>query len=439
MSYSDHILKKQKYFEKTLSSSAIYAIYLRHLDIQDMFAQYVWMQIPVFDISELGFGLLYSILPVDYKPFSIDFQYRPPTTSDALQGIWAKFEPVNFSKLYSWMTDFREYIIENFEEEYQPQLLIGIAGKAVYGITPYGTGIYDPIVAREFLRSTFMKLRQMKTADISYLTTLEQLVDYLQMIGVTDEHIWNRLISLFAAQTYSFTLGISLLGRARLSTIEGNMAVVPIVDARGNIRDLKFRTLDQIQMGLILGIVPLGYGLLLPRETSVYKLIDNRKNPPIIKVIVEKVKGILDRFILTTWAYTNYNKPEEMTDYHKSQRTNQYDMLQTQRSIIEDWVEQQIPPEEANPIKIRQYKNAVLQYICYKSKRHKWGYEGWEAMTEDEFKGWWKGYWKGQGLNDSVLETLWQRMVVWLKGIRQQKTELGQKVQQIRKRLALLS
>jgi hypothetical protein len=192
-------------------------------------------------------------------------------------------------------------------------------------------------------------------------------------------------------------------------------------------------------MGLILGIVPLGYGLLLPRETSVYKLIDNRKNPPIIKVIVEKVKGILDRFILTTWAYTNYNKPEEMQDYHKSQRTNQYDMLQTQRSIIEDWVEQQIPPEEANPIKIRQYKNAVLQYISWKAKRHKWGFEGWEAMTEDEFKGWWKGYWKGQGLNDSVLETLWQRMIVWLKGIRQQKTELGQKVQQIRKRLALLS
>jgi hypothetical protein len=438
MSYSKQWLKKKKFHEKTLSANAIYNIYLRTLDASPIFAQYVWLQISAFDLTELGMGLLYSILPVDYRPLSIDFTYVAPQPNETLQGIWAKFEPVDFAKLYNWMADFRTYVIENFKEEYQPEVLIGTLPKAIYGVTPYGRGVYDPVIAREFLRSTFWKLRLIRTPDISWQKMMDDIAEYLEMIGVTDEHIYNRLMMIFSAQTYAFVLGLSVLGRSRLTeTVEG-WGVVPIRTAKGEIYDLYFKTLDQLQMGLILGVTPLGYGLLLPEQT-IYKMPEDKKNPAIIKVMVQKIKGIISRITLSTWAYTNYHKAEEMTDYHKSMKTSQYDILQTQRSIIEDWVARQIPPEEANPIRIRQYKNAVLQAISWRAKRHFWGYEAWKIMTEEQFKSWWKSYWKKQDLNESTLETLYMRMEVWLKRLREEKVRLGEKVKETRQRLALLT
>jgi len=427
---------KEKYHQKTLSENAVYNTYVRLLDVEPMFAEYVWMQLSVFDLSELGLGLIHSILPIDYEPYSISYTYETPTPQETLQGIWMKFKPVDLSKFYTWMSDFREYVIENFKEEFQPDILITRPEKAIYGITPYGRGIYDPIVAREFLRATFHRLRLLRTPDTTWKAMMEQIADYLKMIGVTDDHVFNRIMMLFSAQTQSFVLGLSMLGRSRLSETEGDYAKIPFLDAQGNIHDLKFRTLDHLQIGFILGVTPLGYGLLLPKS-SIYKLPEGKKNPPIIKVMVEKITGIINRLTLTTWSYSNYNRPEEMLDYHKSERANQYDLIQHLRRHVERWVEAQIPPEESNPVRIRQYQNAILQAICWKAKRHRWGFKSWESMTEDDFKGWWKDYWKGQGLNESTLQTLYQRMSIWLKDARQNKLNLGRKVQQIRKRLAL--
>jgi hypothetical protein len=66
-----------------------------------------------------------------------------------------------------------------------------------------------------------------------------------------------------------------------------------------------------------------------------------------------------------------------------------------------------------------------------------WGFGAWKSMTEDEFKGWWKLRWKGEGLNESLLEILYQRMEVWLKRLREEKVSLGKKVKETRLRLAL--
>jgi len=790
MNYSDAVLKKQKYFQKTLSDSAVYTTYLRNLDIQPTFASYTWMQLSAFDLSELGLGLLYSILPVDYQPVSVDFTYVTPTPSETLQGIWAKFEPVRFDQLYTWMADMREYVLENFKEEFQPEILVGILPKAIYGVTPYGAGVYDPVVAREFLRATFHRLRLMRKPDISWLSTMDSIVAYLEMIGVTDEHIFNRLVMIFSAQRFAFVLGLSMLGKSCLTETEGDYGVIPFIDAEGNVSNLKFRTLDHLQMGFILGATPLGYGLLLPKE-SVYKLPEDKKNPPVIKVMVEKIRGIISRLTLSTWSYcydaktevltedgfkriaeltgneriatlnpetdeieyqyplaihkfkykgkmihingrsidllvtpehklyvkdyyrerkgknapyqfieaidllnsykyqkyrfkrtakwngtnveyfklseyqnswvthgahrqfkqsekhipidvwlrffawyisegdaekrgviriantnehnlseivdlvskmgftpsvygnstkgydkagvkfnsvqlanylrqfgkaqekfipkwikqlssdklrifletltkgdghkdarnwkyftssrkladdimeialkagftasigevkdnrygknrrlyivhldrkrkdtvlckkpelvdydgyvyditvpnhhiilvrrngkicwssnSNYNKPEEMLDYHKSQRTNQYDYLQTQRTMVENWVAQRIPKEEVNPVRLRQYQNAVLQAICFRAKRHRWGFGGWKAMTEDQFREWWIDYWADQGLTRDVLIKLYDDMSVWLQPLRDAKLYAGEKIKQIRRRLALLS
>jgi hypothetical protein len=427
---------KKKYHTKVASENAIYNTYLRLLDTETMFAEYAWTQISVFDLSELGLGLLYSILPSEYQPYNIDYTFETPTVDETMQGIWAKFKPVDFEKLYTWMTDFKEYIMENFQEAFQPDLMIGKPEKAIYGVTPYARGVYDPEVTREFLRATFHKLRLMRTPDQNWRTMMDQIADYLGMVGVTDEHVFNRIMMLFSAQTQSFVLGLSLLGRSFLSDMDGDLAKIPFMDAKGDVHEIKFRTLDHLQMGWILGVTPLGFGLLLPKE-SIYKMPEGKKNPPVIKVMIDKINGIINRLTMTTWAYSNYNKPEEMADYHKSDKTTQYDLLQTQRRFVEGWVDARIPSGEANPVRVRQYQSAVLQAVSWRAKRHKWGFESWESMTEDQFKTWWINYWVSQGLNSETLTNLYSGMSLWLKRLREEKVRLGQKIKQTRKRLAL--
>jgi len=434
VSFTEQWLQKEKYHAKTLSENAIYNIYLRMFDVSRLFAEYVWLHIPLIDLTELGMVVLYDIVPIEFEPFALNFTYVVPTPSETLQGVWIKFERIDYGKIYKWMTDMEEYQKEMFKEEYMPRKL----KKGIYDVTPYHWCVYDPILYREFLRSTFLRLRLLRTPDISWRKTVDGIADYMEMVGVTDEHIFNRLMMISSAQTNAFILGVGVLGRSMLTRTEEGMGVIPIVTAGGNVYDLRFRTLDHLQMGLILGVAPLGYGFLLPEET-IYRLPEGKKNTACIQFIVDKVRDIINRHPTTTWAYSNYNKVEEMRDYHKSERTTQYHLLQTQRAIVEEWVERRIPAEEANPVRIRQYKNAVLQAIAWRAKRHRWGYDAWKYMTEDQFKEWWKQYWKGQGLNESTLENLYQGMSVWVKRLREEKVSSGEKVKKARLSLALLT
>jgi len=444
MEYDEYILQKQKYFEKTLSNDAIYCTYLRTLDGSVYFSTYLWLQLLPFDLTQLGMIMLSSILPIDFEPLPIDFEVSLPSFEELLQGIWMNFESIDWLKFgleigvdYSWLYDFEKFIKFNFESEYWDDLIYGRLGKAVYGVTPWGRGYYDPVVTRDFIRSTFYKLRLLRTPNISWKKILEQLIKDFNMTPHLADVIYNRLMAILSAQTNSFILGLGVLGYSKLSKKVNDWVVVPIEDIEGHKYDLKFTTLDQLQMGFILGITPLGYGLLLPKK-SIYHLPEGKKSPPAIRFVADKIKRISHKLVYLTWAYSNYNRVDEMRDFHKSERTFQYDSLQMQRRVIERWVAGQIPPEEANPVKIRQYQNAVLQAISWRAKRHKWGFEVWRTMTEKEFKGWWKDYWKGEGLNPTLLDILYTGMEVWLKRIREEKVNLGKRVKEIRRRLASL-
>jgi len=426
---------KRKYYEKVLSESAIELTFIRALDVERYFGEQAWFTLPVFDLAELGLSILYAILPIEYQPLTIDFEYVTPTPEEALQGVWAKFEPVRFERLYVWLTDFKTYVVENFKVEYQPEVILGTLRKAKYGETYWGRGIYDPQVQRDFLRATFQRLRLMRLPDRHYANMLEGLVEYLKMAGVTDEHVFNRLITIFSAQTNSFVLGLSMLGRSHLTETEGRYAKIPVIDAKGVRHIVKFRTLDHLMLGMILGLTPLGYGLLLPKE-SIFTMPEGKRNPPIIKLATDKTTRIVRRIPLLAWGYSNYNRAEEMRDFYKSERADQWSLLQEQRRHVERWVYERIPPEESNSVRIRQYQNAVLQLVYWRAKRHKWGFQGFEAMDEDQFKGWWKGYWKGQGLKESTLESLYEGMKLWLQRLRSERLRLGERVKRRRLQLA---
>jgi len=343
---------------------------------------------------------------------------------------------VDFAATYPWLAELKSFVYENVREEHKERTAAGLIKKAYYGEAQYGRSYYDPVVARELLRASFHKLRLLRTPDISWLKAMDELAEYLEMAGVTDEHIFNRLMAILAAQQGAFVLGLSVLGRSRLTKVEDGWGVVPIKTAKGEVIKLRFKTLDQLQVGFILGLTPLGYGLLLPKE-SVYAQPEGKMNPPFLDALVKKVKGILARLPLLAFTYSNYSKPVELLDPHRSERTAQYHALQAQRALIEDWVVKQIPKDEANPLKIRQYQNAILQALSWRAKRHAWGYKAFQAMSEEEFKGWWIKNWVRQGLNETTLKALYEGAQIWLKRLREEKLSLGLKVKQQRLSLAL--
>jgi len=437
MSVEDLDNIKKKFWAKVLSKDAISITFQRSLDLAKVFADYVWLQVSAFDLSQLGLGLANNIAPVDMQPLNIDYKAELPLIDQALQGIWINFTPIDYGELYPWMKDLREFIKENIKEEYRVQMVIGIGVKGFYGITPYERSIYDPVIAREFLRATAHRFRLLKTSDKVYSFIISQLSDYLEMVGATTDIIYNRIMLLMTAQTQTFILGLSLLGKSRLTHVENGLTQVTYEDAKGNLVNVKIATLDHIQFGFILGLSPLGYGLLLPK-TSVYKLPEDKKNPPIVTVICNKIIGMKNRLAYLAWAFSNYNKPEEMQDPHTSEKVQCYLEWHYLRRQIEEWTLRQLGEEAKDPMRIRQYQNAILQLISWRAKRHKWGYELFKKMTEEQFFYWWVEYWKSQGLNETTLKTLYEGFKIWLNPIREKKLYLGMKTQLSRQRLALL-
>jgi hypothetical protein len=437
MDYEQQILQKEKYFEKTLSDNAIYLNITRMIDIAPLFASNVWLDVTWMDFTVTGIGLLNSITPIELEPLTVAFDYRLPSVEEMTQGILVVLEGFDFSKIYAFLTDLWDFCMANFSLEFLLDILKKLIPKARYGFTPYGKGFYDPIVATEFLRSTFYRLRLLRKTDKSYLDAMANASEKAGIISTAKDHIFNREFLIASAQEYAFVLGLGVLGKSRLTQTQDGWGVVPTKTSDGKVYDVKFRTLDHLQYGFILGLTPLRYGLLLPRE-SIYLLPGGKENPRIIDLITNKARKVSRSVGLSALAYGNYNKTEEMKDYHKSERTAQYDQLMTDRRYIEDWVEKQIPPEEANPVRIRQYKNAVLQLISWRAKRHAWGYNAWQAMTEDQFKAWWIDNWKQQTLNETTLNNLYEGIKKWLPMLRERKLDLGRKVKDTRKKLASL-
>lgn len=427
---------KKKFWAKVLSQDAISITFQRSLDLQKVFADYIWLQVSAFDLSQLGLGLANNIAPVDMHPLSIDYKAELALVNETLQGIWMNFTPVDYGELYPWMKDLRTFIEENISEEFKAKMKVGIGVKGFYGITPYERSIYDPVIAREFLRATAHRLRLMKTSDKLYAFIIDKLKDYLEMTGATTDIIYNKIMLLMTAQTQTFILGLSLLGKSKLTHVEDGLTQVTYEDAKGNLVTAKIGNLDHIQFGFILGISPLGYGFLLPQK-SIYKLPEGKKNPPIVNVIWNKIQGMKNRLVYLAWAFANYNRPDEMQDYHASERTQTYMEWHYLRRQIEDWTLKQLGDEARDPMRIRQYQNAMLMLISWQAKRHKWGYNLFQKMTEEQFFYWWVEYWKSQGLNEAMLKALYEGFKIWLKTIREKKLYLGMKTQLSRRRLAL--
>jgi len=276
------------------------------------------------------------------------------------------------------------------------------------------------------------------------LTRGRILTDSLSLSDALSKAIGKRLLDNIAiSDLLGKQVSVSLVDIVRLyATMDKRrkppppaLATIPYVTPDGRVVDVKFSTLDHLMFGFILGISKLGFGVLLPR-TSIFNQEDGKKNPVFLELIRKKVKGMIDRHSLTAWSYALYNRPDEMVDYHKSERTAQYDLLQTQRRFIEDWVANRISKVVTSKVMIRQYQNAVLQAVSWKAMRHKWGYSPFKITPEEKFKDWWVANWKAQGLDENILLDLYNSLESIIQALRDTKYSIGEGVKRRRRMLS---
>ena len=465
--------EKQKYHAKVLSDNAIFNNFIRTLDIEDLVAFYVWLQIPEFNYSSLAFSLLFDINPCETGSVDIDFNALLPEINEMLQGILVNFEKIDVCAEIDYLSDIIKYILDNIKEEYQEDLIKYRILKGRYDESLYGYSYYDPPAVREFMRKTFIKFFVERTNYHTIKNDLEDTAKQLNLNLEVAKYIFNRISQVINTQSQVFILGYGILGYSYLAEfkptinyckydegqygecyyapnrlsdlLDNGYAVSRFVNYDIDIQEFGLTSLDQVQKGFILGVTPLGYGYLLPRET-IYKLVERKLSeiftilgsPDVVRFIDEKSRRFINRLKYTAFAFANYQKPEERRDYRKSMRADQWMNLQLLRYMIENIVDPIIRKYESNPVKIRMYKSATLNLISGKAKRHTWGLEGVKALSEEEFKEWWLNHWSSYGLNKNVLLEIYEAIKPWLPQIRSLKLDLGRKVQEIRRRAAQL-
>lgn len=443
------IQEKKKYFSKVLSLNAMSTNFDRVSDVEEQFNYWAWQFSQIFlwiDISSLFiFGLDPSVL----EPLNIDFKIELPSLEEFLQGIKLKFEKVDVGdiwKEFNWeyfkeevppKLDYETFVKENVQEPYQPSTLEQAKRKLIVGQTKYGEGYVDPQVIYELLRATFYEFLK-RREDLERLRHV--YLSCVKKLGINEaiaEAVFNRIASMIKTFYDNFILGFNLLGVSKLTPRASKSALAEVITWKREYAPIEYTKFAEINCGFILGVTPLGFGLLLPREYFL-KPARVKLAPKITYFIDYKVRKLLSRYRATHIGFANYQKPDEMLKYYRSERCEQYTSLQFIRYYIDGLVENWLRGKGIDRFKMNLYKRAVMMLIGHRKKRHKWGYAAFKAMTEDEFKEFWLDYWEKQGLNRDILIYLYEKVKTWLPNLRKQVRELGEYLKKKRQELARL-
>jgi len=437
--------QKIKYWAKVLSDSAIATNWRIALGISDIYPYYVWLLLPQYSYAVIALAFLLGLDPRDLEPLNIDFEILLPEIEELMQGILFKSIKLYVEELYKWMKSYEELVKENIKEEYQKYFLEKKTRKGVYDQSQYNYAYYDPPLVLEFIRSTLPRfLLQWKTFSL----IKHEFEESAKKFGVGEiiaREVFDRLSHTIATQPSCMVLGYGVLGYSPLCEKVKIYAKTRFIEYEGVEVEAGITQLAHPQYGFLLGVSHLSIGRLVPKRdiyknppTQVTLTMVVKGSPAMVRYVAERCRKTIRGLTYIPLAVANYQRAEERMDWRKSERADQYFALQQFRVLVEHIVDPIIRKYEANPVKIRMYKSAVLQLISIKAKRHKWGYKAFEAMTEDQLKTWWLDHWKAQGLKTEVLEELYRVLSKWLPRLREIKYNLGAYLSKTRKRLAQL-
>lgn len=416
--------QKRKYHAKVLSDDAITVNFIRTLDTFDHFADESWYHIDIATHISTFLIFTFAFDSQDIEQLQQIWKVELPSLDEQLEGILVKFEKV----LVPELKPYHELVEANIREEYFEGFKKRKEDKGRYGISRYGYAYYDPINVMRFIANVIPRLFIEKPDLQRFKEILEQVGEQLGISKAVREIIFNRIALMMSALQNAFLLGMGLLGTTRLPEKEKELVKVPTVTYDDKLVDAYLKNLEDVHFGFILGITPLGYGYLVPKD-GVYRV----PSPELNRYIAKLARDTQSRYVWTAWAFANYSRPEERRDFRKSERADQYLTLQMIRRQIESIVDNLLEGENVPANLRRQYKNAVMQLLALRTKRHKWGYTPFRDMSDEELKNWWITYWSRQGLKLSLLEKIYSVIGKWLKEWERVKYNIQQLVKLRRK------
>ena len=443
----DLVEQKRKYHSKVLSLDALGLLFDRVLDIESLFGEWMWQYLVMFINFDISSLFIWGLDPSELEPLNFDFDVELPSVEEWLQGIKIKFEKIDLGE--QWKRVLEEYLHEivppkldfstfvewNVEEEWQPPTQEQQKRKLIVGVTKYAEGYVDPPVIREFLRATFYELFKRRPDFERLYTVYKETIEKLGIAEHVAESTFNRIALLHNAMYENFILGYGILGISKLSPQGKYSSKVPVFTWKREYFEANYAKLAELQAGFILGITPLGLGLLMPRERF-YKGTKIGTTPPWIWLVDWKGRRALNRFRATPPGIANYQKTDEMLDYHRSERVDQWHELQTIRYAVDSLVTELLKDKGIGAFELNLYRRAANQLIGHRKKRHRWGFGAFRSMSEEEFKEWWLGYWERQGLKREYLELIYERLSRVLPCLRDRAQELGERLKRVRYRVA---
>jgi hypothetical protein len=416
--------QKKVYHQKLLSSDGELATFIRTIQVYDFIVDISSLLIPQFYYSSMHVGLVYDFDLSFVEPLNLEFVWRIPTFDEWFKGVSVVLEKT----ASPYATAIEQFIQYNINPIVAESIEKTRPAKGRYGESKYGYSYYDPANVREFLRNAITLMFKKHTDPNARKTEIEELAKRLNVNINVAKSSYNRISILISAGNECFILGYGVLGKTKLCekvTHSQPSGLVPFIDYDGKEAVAQITTLDQMQYGMLLGVTTLGYSLVTPR-TSIYKY-----GAPIIeRGLKEKLESFRKRLMLTAPALSNYVKLEEAASPEKCQRTEIWGELMSMRYMIEHNTEallRKIAPD-VDLFYIRQYKSAILQLLGHIAKRHRWGYNIYKTLEHEELRSWWIGYWAKQGLDQNVLNQLYDNAKTWLSELAYKKVKLGEKL-----------
>lgn len=445
------VRQKRKYYAKVLSESAIWLNYQRSVDTEPIFSEWAWSESLLFIWLDISSLFIFGLEPYELEPLDPEFRTELPSLAEFLQGIKLKLIPLDVGEAYRqfyWdiygvevppLLDYVTFVMATCWPEYAGWLLEQRKRKLIVGESVYGTSYVDPPVIRDFIRSTLYELARRRMDFNRIREVYRTIVDRGLVAEGVVEAIYNRLALHFQSLFENLVLDYNLLGYSKLCARTAKSAAVPVTTWRGQALDLRYVKFDELGMGFILDVTPLNFGILMDRR-SVFKpspLSPRDRGTTVLSHFIDwKVRRMVSRYRATGVALGNYQRPDEAYDFHRSERADHYGQLRAFYHHLDRLVEEVLRGEGVDAFRMNMYKRAAAMLVGYRKKRHKWGYDAWRSMSEEEFRGWWLEYWSRQGLDINTLNRLYSVVGKWLKPLRRSLEELGRRLSRRRMQLA---
>lgn len=441
--------EKQAYFSKVLSESAIFANVQRTRDVGGYFGEQSFAQTMYFIWLNISGMFIFGLDPRELEPLDPEFEVSLPSEKEWLAGVklkitpvslddaWAKFWQEVFKTVVPPKADYWAFVEKFFKEKFWDDLLRRRYGKLIVGQTKYGEGYIDPQVVRDFLRATLYKMHNQRIDFPRTKTLFEEVAAQFGIDAGVVEGLFNRFALHFQSIFTTFFLGYNLLGYSPLAKRGSDATLVPVVTWRGEEVEAHVRLWQEVNMGFILGVTPLGMGMLTPPE-DVYEYVTDKLTPYITAFVDWKTRKQIERFPATPAAFGNYQRPDEALSPWGNDRLEHWAETRALADAVASIADAVAEQAGVDAFRRNLYRRAAAMLVGYRKKRHVWGYDAWRNMSEEEFKAWWLAYWEKQGLNINLLNSIYDKVSVCLNQIRNRSLELGQRVKRRKYAQALL-